>query len=912
MDKFSKDTTIKEFPSISRKAASEGIVLLKNEDNVLPLQDTDKVSLFGRCHIDYYKSGTGSGGAVNVLYSVNALEGLRNKNVNINEDLVSLYKQFIQDHPFDNGGGGWAMEPWFQKEMELSKEIVKSAKDVSNKAIIFIGRTAGEDKDNQATEGGYYLTQDELSMIEEVTSVFEDVAIVLNVGNIIDMSFSVKYNDKIKSILYAWHGGMEGGNALADVLCGDVTPSGKLAGTIAKEISDYPSDSNFGDDRVNLYEEDIYVGYRYFETFKKDSVLYPFGYGLSYTTFESTVISSKVSDNEVVITVEIINTGSVKGKEVIQVYVSAPQGQLGKPALELKAFKKTRELLPNDSEILEIVIPKHRLASYDDGGYTGYKSAYVLEKGIYKLFIGNSVRNIEEATSFEVTKTIVISQLREAMAPIKALKRMKPGKQKENGEYEITYHDVPQRMIDLDKRIQDSLPQEILYTGDKGIQLIDVFNKTYTLDQFIAQLTVDELIILIRGEGMSHPLVTPGTAAAFGGLYEELRKYGIPSACAADGPSGLRMDTGHKATQMPIGSLLACTWNEALMEELYTYEGKELHKNKVDTLLGPGLNIHRHPLCGRNFEYFSEDPYVTGIFSKAAIIGMKKGGSEGTLKHFIANDQEKQRNHIDAVASERALREIHLKGFEIAVKEGNAKSIMTAYNPINGIQAASNYDMNTTILREEWGFDGMVMTDWWAIMNDNVTGGESKRQYVSYMVRSQNDLYMVVTNYGAKNNALNDNLEESIKNKTLTIGELQRSAMNICRFIMNSPSIHRDIEQLEILEIKPTKYDGESTPISTPVKHNTKHNSNVWLEVQEDSVFSIAVEMRSELDVLAQSACNVSMNSEFVHNVQLNGNGNKWTRQHITNVKLAKGFYKFDLEFIKPGLEIGTIEFIRI
>ncbi len=912
MDKLEKDTTIKEFPVFSRKAATEGIVLLKNDNNVLPIKHSETVSLFGRCQLDYYKSGTGSGGAVNVLYSINAVEGLRNRKTNINEDLVQRYSSFIEANPFDNGGGGWAMEPWFQKEMLLTDTIVEDAKSKSDKAIIFIGRTAGEDKDNQALEGGYYITKDEIDTIEKVSKYFDDIVIVLNVGNIIDMSFSIKYKDQISSILYAWHGGMEGGNALADILCGDISPSGKLAGTIAKNIEDYPSNSNFGDDRVNIYEEDIYVGYRYFETFAKDKVLYPFGYGLSYTKFSMELVKEVVSDKSITLKIRVKNIGSITGKEVVQVYSKAPQGKLGKPNLELKAFQKTRELLPGDYQHVSIEIPISKLASYDDGGYTGYKSAYVLEEGVYNIYFGNSIRDLKVGTTFEINELRVIEQLTESMAPIKDMKRLKPGKLFNNGQYELTYENVPKRTIDLDKRIIENLPKEISYKGDQDIKLIDVYNEKNSLEEFISQLTVEELIIIVRGEGMSHPLVTPGTAAAFGGLYEEIRKYGIPSACAADGPSGLRMDSGHKATQMPIGSLLACTWNIPLMEELYTYEGKELSKNNVDTLLGPGLNIHRHPLCGRNFEYFSEDPLLTGEFSKAAIIGMKNGGSEGTLKHFSANDQEKERNHIDAVASERCLREIHLKGFEIAVREGNAKSIMTAYNPINGIQAASNYDMNTTILRNEWGFDGMVMTDWWAIMNHNATGGESSRKNVSYMIRSQNDLYMVVTNYGAKNNALGDNLEESINNGSLTIGELQRSVMNILRFITNSPSIQREIQKAVIQEIIPTVYEGTTSLISNPIQHNSKENTSAWIEVTQEGTFSIAVDMRYDQTPLAQSSCNIMINSEFVNNIQLNGNGNKWTTVHVTNVKLTKGFYHFELQFTKPGLEIGTIEFIGI
>lgn len=907
---INKDTTIKEFPQISYKAATEGIVLLKNEKEVLPVKDDETVSVFGRCQLDYYRSGTGSGGAVNVLYAVNAIEGFRNKNININEELVKKYDDFIKENPFDNGGGGWAQEPWFQKEMSLTDSLVEEASSKTDKALIIIGRTAGEDKDNEALEGGYYITKDEVDMIEKVIKHFDKVAIILNVGNIIDMSFSEKYKDSISSILYAWHGGMEGGNALAEIVSGYTSPSGKLAGTIAKNITDYPSHKNFGDEFNNYYEEDIYVGYRYFETFDKEAVLYPFGFGLSYTNFSVKLVEETITEKDITLKIRVTNAGSRSGKEIVQIYSQAPQGKLGKPHLELKAFQKTRELLPNDYQHVTITFKKDSLASYDDSGVTEYKSAYVLEAGTYNIYFGNSVRNISKATSFDIKETILVEQLQEAMAPVEDFKRMKPTL--ENDEYKLSFEKVPTRTIDLLQRIEQNLPKEITQTEDKGIKLLDVYNKKHTLEEFIAQLTTEELILLVRGEGMSHPLVTPGTAAAFGGLYESLRSKGIPAACAADGPSGLRMDSGHKATQMPIGSLLACTWNTPLMEELYTYEGKELHKNQVDTLLGPGLNIHRHPLCGRNFEYFSEDPLLSGEFSKAAIVGMKKGGSEGTLKHYAANDQEKKRHHINAVVSERALREIHLKGFEIAIKEGNATSVMSAYNPINNIQSASNYDLNTTILRNEWGFEGIVMTDWWAIMNDCVTGGKASREYSSFMIRAQNDLYMVFPNYGAIKNSHNDDLLESINRNTLTIGELQRSARNILTFILNSPSVHREIKDLDIITINPKEVDDDLHPIGEKYIYNTLENKTQYYDVPEDKTYTIAVDMRNKESELAQSACNILINDELVYTVQLNGNGNKWTREHITKINLLKGHYKLELDFTKPGLEIGTILFIEI
>ncbi len=422
---------LKGFSEFSRSVASEGIVLLKNE-GILPITKEDHVAVFGRCQIDYYRSGTGSGGAVNVKYAVNALEGLRNKQtIQINEDLSHVYEAWVKDNPFDNGGGGWAMEPWFQKEMPLKKEVVEKARTLSNKAIVIIGRTAGEDKDNVNQPGGYRLTDEEMNMLSNVTSLFDDVIVVLNVANIIDMSWSLKEDvkDKIKGIVYAWQGGQEGGNALADVLSGDVTPSGKLVDTIAYLIEDYPTTKNFGNEFENIYEEDIYVGYRYFETFAKDRVLYPFGFGLSYTTFSIRVKDIIQTNEHVEIECIVVNTGKYSGKEVVQVYLEATQGKLGKPKYELKAFKKTKKLGPNESDVVKFKLDVDSFASYDDLGLTNHKSCFVIEEGQYKIHLGSDVRNLQTACVFKLDERVVSSHI-EAMTPNKTFKRMHPGRVK--------------------------------------------------------------------------------------------------------------------------------------------------------------------------------------------------------------------------------------------------------------------------------------------------------------------------------------------------------------------------------------------------------------------------------------------------------------------------------------------------
>lgn len=925
MNKSTIGVPLKGFGEFTRNVATEGIVLLKNENHMLPILRQEVVSVFGRCQIDYYRSGTGSGGAVNVLYSVNALEGFRNNDkITVNESLASAYEMWVKDHPFDNGGGGWAAEPWFQKEMLLTSDQVESARAVSEKAIVIIGRTAGEDKDNHDIEGSYRLTVEEKEMLVMVTKYFQKVAVILNVANIIDMSWleDETFENPIQAVVYAWQGGGEGGNALADVISGDVTPSGKLTDTIAYDLKSYPTYTNFGSLEKNEYQEDIYVGYRYFETFQPHAVQFPFGFGLSYTTFQIETKEVEVVgqglETRLDIRVKVTNTGDkYTGKEVVQVYYGAPQGQLGKPVKVLGAFAKTAVLKPGSSQTLTLELPIKRMTSYDDGGYTGHKSSYVLEPGAYRIYVGNSVKTVEAVRingrgAYFIEDLLVVEALQEAMAPIVDFKRMKPGAEKSDATYELTYEPVPKQTISLKDRIEQNLPSDYKQTGNQGIVLKDVERGKATLEAFIAQLDQTDLAIIVRGEGMSNPKVTPGTAAAFGGVSDTLLEYGIPVACAADGPSGIRMDSGHVATQVPIGTLLACSWNVEMMEELYDLEGQEMVLNEIDTLLGPGINIHRNPLNGRNFEYFSEDPYITGCFAAAVTRGLNKSGSTGTVKHFAANDQETSRHKVDSIVSERALREIHLKGFEMAVKEGQATSIMTAYNPINGHWAASHYDLNTTILRGEWGYRGIVMTDWWAMMNHPVDGGKESRQSTSFMVRAQNDLYMVVNNNGAEVNSMGDDIEEALEKGTLTIGELQRSAMNICQFIMDSLVFKKAPKVVEIQNFKASIQlpDGVGTVYNVPdqMEIHTKTNNSMMLKVSKANTYNLIVKMRYDQNHLAQSSCNILLNGAYIANIQINGTYGQWMAQKVMRLNLEAGFYELTLDFMKPGMEIGSIE----
>ena len=317
-----------KYASLARQAAAEGAVLLKNDDQALPLKK-ETISVFGRIQFHYYKSGTGSGGLVNAKYVVGITDALlEEENLSVNEELAEVYRSWIAEHPFDQGCG-WAQEPWCQEEMPLEEKLVEEAAAKSDAAVIVIGRTAGEDRDASAEKGSYLLTDLEEDMLSKVCRAFERVIVVLNVGNIIDMKWVDKYRPS--AVLYTWQGGQEGGHSVADVLTGRVNPCGKLADTIAYDISDYPSTENFGGDTFDLYTEDIYVGYRYFETFARDKVLYPFGFGLSYTGFGITCSPAEHRDGETIVRVKVTNTGALPGKEVVQVYVNPPQGKLGKP-----------------------------------------------------------------------------------------------------------------------------------------------------------------------------------------------------------------------------------------------------------------------------------------------------------------------------------------------------------------------------------------------------------------------------------------------------------------------------------------------------------------------------------------------------------------------------------------------------
>lgn len=894
------------------KMVSEGIVMLKNENNALPL-DTDKeVAVFGRIQFHYYKSGTGSGGMVNVTKVVNILDGLIDNGVKVNEKLLGTYRKWDKENPFDLGEG-WGGEPWSQKEMPLDEGLVKETAKSCETAIVIIGRTAGEEQDNRLEAGSYLLSDDEIAMLTVVRKHFKKVVLLLNVGNIIDMTDINRIAPD--AVLYVWQGGMTGGKGTADVLTGKVSPSGKLPDTIAYKASDYPSDANFGrEENRDIYAEDIYVGYRYFETFAKEKVLYPFGFGLSYTEFEIKTEKAEITEGAVKLSVSVKNIGSYKGKEVIEVYCEAPQGRLGKAARVLCGFEKTRELVPQEEQVVEIAVDIAKLASYDDSGVTGNKSCYVLEAGEYKFYVGSDVRSAEYACSFEQGEDLVTERLTQALAPVESFERIKPVC--EGGAFSIGREAVPVSEVDESARRLEKLPKEIAYTGDKGIKLWDVKNGKNTMDEFIAQLSDYDLSCIIRGEGMGSPRVTAGTASAFGGVSENLNGFGIPAGCCSDGPSGMRLDCGTKAFSLPNGTMIASSFNKELTSELFTFMGLEMAANKVDCLLGPGMNIHRHPLNGRNFEYFSEDPFLTGKMAAAELKGMAGAGVTGTIKHFCANNRETNRHFIDSVVSERALREIYLKGFEIAVKEGGASSVMTTYGRVNGLWTAGNFDLNTVILREEWGFKGFTMTDWWA--NINVRGKEPDKTDLAAMARAQNDVYMVCPD-GEKND---DNTLAALENGSIERCELQRNAANICGFLLHTNALKRaegigdtvkvinreDEEQEDDKPVQFYKVDRDITLDLSDVDTKKGTSYSFALDLSNFGIYRVIVTASSTQSELAQIPMTLFSMGTAVGTFTFNGTGGKAVSMEKETPMFSR-FTTFRIYFAQNGLDLHSIRF---
>ncbi len=774
---------------LSKEAAKEGMVLLKNRGDILPLKKGTRVALFGKATFDYVKGGGGSGD-VTVAYIRNLYEGLKMQKdvVSIFEPLCDYYRKDVERQYAQGSVPGMTIEP------EVPRELLNEAKAYADTAVISICRFSGEgwdrksiiDTDNKNmgegeldmavrsskifANGDFCLSAEEAAMVEMVKKNFSKVVVVMNVGGMVDTSWFVR-EDAIGAVLMAWQGGLEGGLAAAELLAGKGNPSGKLSDTFAQTLEDYPSTGDFHESRdyVN-YTEDIYVGYRYFETVPgaDQKVNYPFGFGLSYTTFQTDVLSAEEKDGQVRIQVQITNTGSRDGKEVVQVYFEAPQGRLGKPKRQLIAFAKTRSLRPGESQRLYLSFEIRDMASYDDTGKV-QKAAYVLEKGDYFFHVGTSVRDtVRLDYVYQVKEDTVTEQLESRLTPSELPRRMLS-----DGSYE----EVPQREgNDPNANELERMPEDMMegYVPavrprdryqlwrepyKKGAHIFkEVAEGKLTPEEFLAQLTDEETAQLLGGQPNT------GVANTFG--YGNLPEYGVPSVMTADGPAGLRIapECGVTTTCWPCSTLLACSWNPEIVEAVGLAGGAEVKENNIAVWLTPAVNIHRSPLCGRNFEYYSEDPYLAGKLASAMVRGIQANHIGATVKHFALNNKETNRKNSDSRVSERAAREIYLKAFEIIVREAKPWSIMTSYNIINGHRASENADLLEGILRREWGFEGCITTDWW-------TCGEHYKE-----VKAGNDIKMGC--------GYPERLLEALEKGCLTREEMDACALRVLKLIL--------------------------------------------------------------------------------------------------------------------------------
>ena len=795
---------------LSKNAAKEGMVLLKNDSNVLPLAAGTRVALFGKGTFDYVKGGGGSGD-VTVAYIRNLYEGLKlqKDKISIFEELCDYYRSDIKKQYAAGAVPGMTIEP------DVPVELLNKAKAYTDTAIISICRYSGEgwdrksvvDPNNKALwdyerkmteksaelfkDGDFCLSVKEKEMVDTVKAIFKNVIVILNVGGMVDTSWFA-YDDQIQSALLALQGGMEGGLAAAELLVGDGNPSGKTVDTFAKSLDDYPSTYNFHESRDYVdYTDDIYVGYRYFETIPgaAEKVVYPFGYGLSYTTFDVETVSAGVvnsnctssataagsTDADIDIKagklyakVSVTNTGKFSGKEVVQVYIAKPQGKLGKPAKELVSFEKTRELQPGESQLMTLTWKINDMASYDDLGKV-QKSAYVLEAGSYDIYVGTNVRDVTKADySYILNHDVITEQFSAKLIPTSLPKRMLS-----DGSYEALPQGEP---VDTDYSAIGTIDPALtegVGPGQRAIpyfrfadgmaknsshDIMDVVEGRITLDEFVSELSIDDLIHLLGGQPNT------GVANTFG--IGNMPEYGIPSVMTADGPAGVRIapEVGIYTTAFPCSTLLACTWNPDVLEAVGRAGGEELKENNLALWLTPAICIHRSPLCGRNFEYYSEDPFVTGKLAGAMVRGIQSNNVGATLKHFALNNKETNRKNSDSRVSERAAREIYLKAFEMIVKNENPWAIMSSYNMINGYRASESEDLLTGILRDEWGYEGMVTTDWW-------TCGEHYKE-----TKAGNDLKM--------GNGYPDRVKKAYDAGAITRDEIETSVKRILGLIL--------------------------------------------------------------------------------------------------------------------------------
>ena len=831
---------------ISRELAGECMVLLEN-DGALPFQ-AEKVALYGNGARATIKGGTGSGD-VNTRSNVNIEQGFQNAGIEVTttgwldrqeariKEAKDSYLKWVKEEAAKKDVPEFAVTfdfPYKDPACELiTKEDVEASE--TDTAVYVIARNSGEGADRFDMAGDYRLYPEELENIKTVAAAYDKTTVVLNIGGVMDLS-ELKAVPGVNAVLLMTQLGNLGGDALLDVLTGKVPPSGKTTDTWAKHYMDYPSSAKFSHNESvhdEMYEDGIYVGYRYFDSFGVEPE-YCFGYGKSYTQFEIKAGEVTAEGDRIQIPVTVKNTGTeYAGKEVVQVYYSAPEGSLDKPYQELAAYTKTKLLAPGEEEQLAISFSAEQMASYSE-----QEAAWILEKGDYIIRVGNSSASTEIAGIVEVKEDIKTKITKNLFALDTKLDEIRPEqKLAARKEQETAATGVKAKKIVLDAAA--ILTETVSYQGireeyhtDKTekITMQDVLSGKATVEELVAQLSVEEMAELcvgtLRADGGTivgnASYTVPGAAGDTSSVCKESR--GVKNMILADGPAGLRLQPHFKTkkdgtllpggevigdaytpfdpdldeneidnyyqycTAIPIGWALAQSWNTELVEKAGDMVGSEMEQFHVDLWLAPAMNIHRNPLCGRNFEYYSEDPLVSGKTAAAMTKGVQKHKGKGTtIKHFAVNNQEDNRYFVNAHVSERALREIYLKGFEIAVRESQPMSIMTSYNLLNGIHTANSHDLIQGMARDEWGFEGTVMTDWFTSQNMPMITGKFKPIYPisasTGCIYAGNDMQMP----GCQKNV--DDIVEAVTTGKeidgfkITKADLQYNAANVIRVV---------------------------------------------------------------------------------------------------------------------------------
>ncbi|MCI8441239.1 MAG: beta-glucosidase [Provencibacterium sp.] len=824
--------------AISRELAGECMVLLEN-NGALPLSAGGKIALYGNGARQTVKGGTGSGD-VNARSIVSIEAGLQNAGFTVTtedwldrhtrrqQEAKQAYLQWVNDKAQKEGSVPFLItfdHPYHEPAPEIVTKADCEGSDTDT-AIYVIARNSGEGSDRLAVPGDYYLFPQEKENLQTVARYYKKTVVVLNIGGVMDLG-EMKAIEGIDALLLMTQLGALGGDALADILTGAVTPSGKTADTWARTYEDYPCSATFSHNNGNVdddwYTEGIYVGYRYFDSFGVQPQ-YPFGYGKSYTTFEVTPGEVAVSGEEVTLKVEVANTGrQYAGKQVVELYCSAPAGRLDKPWQELAAFEKSSLLAPGESETLQLHFSLSERASYCE-----QQEAFVLEAGEYILRVGTSSRDTVPAAVLLLDREVKTQTGKNLCVPEEKIEEIKP-----QAPCSRETAGLPRLQVDA----AAIAGRQVRYQGEREeyrtdktqrLSMEDLLKGRCTAEELTAQLSISEMAELcvgtMRGSGGnvvgSASMSVPGAAADSSPVIREER--GVKNMILADGPAGLRLQPHFKATPegeilpggevmgdssapfgegaeyenavdyyqyctpIPIGWALAQSWNTALVERAGEMVGREMEQFNVDLWLAPAMNIHRNPLCGRNFEYYSEDPLISGRMAAAMTRGVQSHPGKGTtIKHFAANNQEENRYFTNAHISERALREIYLRGFEICVREAQPFSIMTSYNLLNGIHTANCRELLQNIARDEWGFEGVIMTDWFTSQQVPWLAAKYRPRYPisasTGCIYAGNDLQMPGCQKNVEDIIQAVETGEELDGYRITRADLQFNAANVIR-----------------------------------------------------------------------------------------------------------------------------------